>query len=60
MSSLWYSQFHALQLNHLPNNDVANLGGVASSNLLLKAGDMSWTGKHLLCATWVTAIIYDC
>jgi len=56
---VWYSQFHALQLNQLPNNDVANLSGVASSDLLLEAGQMSWSGKHLLCASWVMVMIYD-
>ena len=43
----------------MPNNDVANLGGVASSDLLLEAGQMSWSGKHLLCASWVMVMIYD-
>lgn len=56
---MWYSQFHVLQLNQLPNNDVANLGGVASSDLLLEAGQMSWSGKHLLCPSWVMVMIYD-
>lgn len=55
---MWYSQFHGLQLNQLPNNDVANLGGVASSALLLEAGQMSWSGKYLLCASWVTVMSY--
>lgn len=59
LSPVWYSQFHALQLNQLPNNDVANLGGVAASSLLLEAGQMSWSGKHLVCASWVTVMIYD-
>lgn len=56
---MWYSQFHVLQLNQLPNNDVANLGGVASSDLLLEAGQMSWSGKHLLCPSWLMVMIYD-
>lgn len=49
---------HALQLSQLPNDDVANLGGVVSSDLLLDAGQMSWSGKHLLCASWVVAMTY--
>lgn len=56
---MWYSQSHALQLNQLSNYDVGDLGGVASSDLLLEAGQMSWSGKHLLGASWVMVMIYD-
>lgn len=49
---------HALQLSQLPNDDVANLGGVVSSDLLLDAGQMSWSGKHLLCASGDVAVTY--
>lgn len=59
MSSVWYSRPHALQLNQLSNYDVANLGGVASPDLLLEAGQMSWSGKHLLGVSWVMVMIYD-
>lgn len=58
MSSVWHSEFRALQLSQLPNDDVAELGGVASSDLRQDAGQVSWSGKHLPRASWVVAMSY--